>query len=113
MSRSPMFTTLGDTASGAVTIRAFRRQRDFQTAFRRQTDVFNKVRQEKGFFHGMADNKVCQMQLYEVFAVTGLSLEHPTETSTSMPWTDGSKNARTALVLPWRKIGSFFSLPYL
>jgi hypothetical protein len=50
VSRSPLFTTLSDTATGAVTIRAFRRQRDFQGAFRHQTDVYNKVGQEGGSF---------------------------------------------------------------
>jgi ABC-type multidrug transport system fused ATPase/permease subunit len=43
ISRSPLFTTLGDTAAGAVTIRAFQKQGDFESTFRHQTDVYNKV----------------------------------------------------------------------
>ncbi|KAL8286584.1 hypothetical protein RQP46_004601 [Phenoliferia psychrophenolica] len=41
--RSPLFSTLGDSAAGVVTIRAFGRQRDFTARFIAQTDNYNKM----------------------------------------------------------------------
>lgn len=40
--RSPLFSCLGDTTSGAVTIRAWYRQRDFADRYRKQTDTYNQ-----------------------------------------------------------------------
>lgn len=46
--RSPLFSTLGDTSSGVVTIRAFRRTNHFASTYIKQTDRYNQVRQWKG-----------------------------------------------------------------
>ncbi|GAA5902469.1 hypothetical protein JCM6882_002761 [Rhodosporidiobolus microsporus] len=42
-SRSPLFSTLGDTTSGVVTIRAFGREEAFAARYKQQTDVYNKA----------------------------------------------------------------------
>lgn len=41
--RSPLFSTLGDTTSGVVTIRAFKREKHFATTYLAQTDRYNQV----------------------------------------------------------------------
>ncbi|GAA6017471.1 hypothetical protein JCM10207_008238 [Rhodosporidiobolus poonsookiae] len=42
-SRSPLFSTLGDTTSGVTTIRAFARQEHFAARYKTQTDEYNKA----------------------------------------------------------------------
>ncbi|BGP20499.1 hypothetical protein JCM10213_007656 [Rhodosporidiobolus nylandii] len=42
-SRSPLFSTLGDTTSGVTTIRAFGREEAFTARYKRQTDTYNKA----------------------------------------------------------------------
>ncbi|KAM0754516.1 P-loop containing nucleoside triphosphate hydrolase protein [Meredithblackwellia eburnea MCA 4105] len=42
--RSPMFSTLADSTSGVVLIRAFQRESSFSTRFMNQTDTFNKMK---------------------------------------------------------------------
>ncbi|BGP58401.1 hypothetical protein JCM8202_001904 [Rhodotorula sphaerocarpa] len=41
--RSPLFSTLGDSTSGVVTIRAFGRSNAFASRYKRQTDNYNKM----------------------------------------------------------------------
>ncbi|GAA5966329.1 hypothetical protein JCM21900_003097 [Sporobolomyces salmonicolor] len=41
--RSPLFSTLGDTTSGVVTIRAFGREEHFISRYKMQTDRYNQV----------------------------------------------------------------------
>ncbi|GAA6039810.1 hypothetical protein JCM8097_004230 [Rhodosporidiobolus ruineniae] len=42
-SRSPLFSTLGDTTSGVTTIRAFGREEAFAARYKNQTDKYNKA----------------------------------------------------------------------
>ncbi|GAA5896044.1 hypothetical protein JCM5296_006227 [Sporobolomyces johnsonii] len=42
-SRSPLFSTLGDTTSGVVTIRAFGREEHFISRYKMQTDRYNQA----------------------------------------------------------------------
>ncbi|GAA5833694.1 hypothetical protein JCM11251_003207 [Rhodosporidiobolus azoricus] len=42
-SRSPLFSTLGDTTQGVVTIRAFGREQAFAARYVEQTDLYNKA----------------------------------------------------------------------
>ncbi|GAA5982978.1 hypothetical protein JCM11641_006904 [Rhodosporidiobolus odoratus] len=42
-SRSPLFSTLGDTTGGIVTIRAFKREEAFMERYKQQTDEYNKA----------------------------------------------------------------------
>ncbi|GAA5868025.1 hypothetical protein JCM8547_000783 [Rhodosporidiobolus lusitaniae] len=42
-SRSPLFSTLGDTTSGVTTIRAYGREEAFAERYKKQTDAYNKA----------------------------------------------------------------------
>jgi ABC-type multidrug transport system fused ATPase/permease subunit len=64
--RSPLFSILGDTTSGVVTIRAFKRARHFASTYLAQTDRYNQVGLRGPLCRArLTPSSSSQMQLYE------------------------------------------------